>query len=193
MKCTINKILNPDSLLFGFSFYLGEGKLKRIRWLTAFTFFIFCYFFLFTIRSQAGSVYESEYVTLSPDGQAFTTNSGDKNCQWYHLGTSVETGIASTIRPLREGEHYYKSSRNGRIPIGKWEVLYRTGNCCHNSYPNDGDPYHGIEFGRQKCLSSYYSGWKAYCADCGEAITHSLIYMSIDAAKSVTQVEVGLV
>ena len=50
------------------------------------------------------------------------------------------------------------------------------------------------------CLKAYmacllytsYSGWKAYCADCGEAITHSLLYMSKEAAASITQMQMGL-
>lgn len=154
--------------------------------------FILGNFFGGFIKLYAGTIYDSKYVTFSPDGHAFTTNAGDKNYQWYDVGTSEDTGIASTIRPLREGEHYYKSAREGKIPVGKWEVVYRTGSCCHNSYPVEGDPYHGIEFGRHKCLEPYYSGWIAYCADCGEAITYSLIYMSKEAAASITQLNMGL-
>lgn len=150
-----------------------------------------CYF-ISSIDSHAYSLNESEYVTFSPDGQAFTTNAGDKNCVWYELGMYVNTGVSSTIRLLNEGEHYYKSARTGKIPVGKWEVAYRTGNCCHNSYPLEGAFYHGIEFGRQKCLAFYYSGWKAFCADCGEEITHNLIYMSKEAAQSITQLDMGL-
>ena len=31
-------------------------------------------------------------------------------------------------------------------------------------------------------MQYYYSGWKAYCADCGEAIEEYNIYMSREAA-----------
>ena len=37
-------------------------------------------------------------------------------------------------------------------------------------------------FWQTKCMQYYYSGWKAYCADCGEAIEEYNIYMSREAA-----------
>lgn len=47
-------------------------------------------FLLWTLGTQKAAaaayqrtVYNSSYVSFSPDGQAWTTNSGDKNIRWY--------------------------------------------------------------------------------------------------------------
>ena len=37
---------------------------------------------IFSLCATAGSVYESPYVTFSPDGIAFTTNLGDADYSW---------------------------------------------------------------------------------------------------------------
>ena len=81
---------------------------------------------------QAETIYDSPYVKFAPDGQAFTTNAGEKNYKWYDNGTTVNTGKTSSMRALEIGEHYYKASRSGSVPISKWEVSFRTGSCCHN-------------------------------------------------------------
>ena len=60
----------------------------------------------FPTVSYAAGVKDSPYVTLSPDGKAFTTNAGEKDYQWYPTGTTVETGISSSLRTLNRGEHY---------------------------------------------------------------------------------------
>lgn len=39
------------------------------------------------------TIYNSPYVTFSPDGMAWTTNAGDTNYVWYDVGTAVYTGI----------------------------------------------------------------------------------------------------
>lgn len=146
----------------------------------------------FSVPSKAGTVYESPYVTLSPDGKAFTTNAADKNYQWYEEGTTVDTGIQSSIRALKKGEHYYRNRKEGRVAVGSWEVVYKTGTCCHDSYPPVGVPYHDIIFGRSSCNASYFSGWSAYCADCGEVLTPMLIYMSKAAAATITELDMAL-
>lgn len=138
----------------------------------------------FTLQARAGTIYDSPYVTFAPDGMAWTTNAGDKNIVWYPQGEIVTTGIVSSVRNLREGEHYYQADRAGQIPIGRWEVLHSPARCIH-AVSNVPDVYHGITFGGGKCLRSYYSGWLAYCADCGEPI-RILMYMSRDAAGSLS-------
>lgn len=40
-------------------------------------------------------------------------------------------------------------------------------------------------------MQYYYSGWKAYCADCGEAIEEYNIYMSREAAASIQYLDLG--
>ncbi|MDR0949328.1 MAG: hypothetical protein LBM69_07425, partial [Lachnospiraceae bacterium] len=138
------------------------------------------------LSAQAGSVYQSHYVSFSPDGQAFTTHSKDKNYEQYPYGTTIYTGIQSGVKDLEEGEHYYKSKSSGNAPIGRWTVNHQYAQCIHNAYGIEG-LYHGVFFGRSNCLSRYFSGWNAYCADCGDLLEQPLIYMSIDAARTITE------
>ena len=66
------------------------------------------------------TIYNSPYVSFSPDGKAFTTCAGDQNYTWYAEddSTTVYTGIKSSLRSLRTGEHYYKVARWGEVPVG---------------------------------------------------------------------------
>lgn len=135
------------------------------------------------------TIYNSPYVTFSPDRKAWTTNAGDTNCVWYSEGTTVTTGIASSLQALQTGQHYYSYSRVGEVPVGKWVVKYQTATCVHLDYPQEN--YHGIIFGTQICNSAYYSGWGAYCADCGGLLNSIYIYMSRMAAESIDYLDVG--
>ena len=140
---------------------------------------------------QAGNMDASPYVTFSPDGKAWTTNAGDRKYTWYEKGTTVDTGITSSLRSLRQGEHYYKAPRSGTIPIGEWKVVYPTGICLHDDYPGQASEWHGVQFGRKKCFKYYYSGWFAYCADCGELIVKRFHYMSREAAETIRYLDAG--
>ena len=104
--------------------------------------------------------------------------------------TTVYTGIKSSLEALQEGEHYYRSSRRGEVPIGAWQVVLRGAQCIHNAY---GAPpgWHGISFGMKKCHRYYYSGWKPLCADCGEPIEWWNIYMSREAAETIQYMDLG--
>ena len=133
------------------------------------------------------TIYNSPYVTFSPDGKAWTTNAGDTNCVWYNQGTTVTTGITSSIQKLETGQHYYDYYRQGEVPVGKWEVVFRTASCIHHIYPGN---YHGIIFNTKDCARPYYSGWAAYCADCGGVLTNMYIYMSTRAAESIDYLEI---
>ena len=135
------------------------------------------------------TIYNSPYVSFSPDGKAFTTCAGDQNYTWYDNGTTVNTGIKSSLRNLETGEHYYAIRRSGEVPVGYWKVVHRPGQCIHDGYPDK--DWHGIAFGTQKCMQYYYSGWKAYCADCGEPIKENHIYMSREAAASIQYLDLG--
>lgn len=137
------------------------------------------------------TIYNSPYVTFSPDGKAWTTCAGDRDYTWYDADTRVSTGITSSLRALNTGEHYYKVSRYGEIPIGYWQVSHRPAQCIHNAYPEVNDLYHGIQYGRHRCFRNYNSGWMAYCADCGEVIAYAHMYMSRDAAKSIQYMDLG--
>lgn len=137
------------------------------------------------------TIYHSPYVSFSPDGKVFTTCAGDRNYKWYAEddSTTVVTGIPSALRRLNTGEHYYATERYGEIPVGAWKVVHRIGQCIHNGYPDRN--WHGISHGTRKCMKYYYSGWKAFCADCGEAIEQASIYMSREAAASIQYLDLG--
>lgn len=139
--------------------------------------------------AEKKTIYNSPYVSFSPDGKAFTTCAGDQNYTWYDNGTTVNTGIKSSLRNLETGEHYYAIRRSGEVPVGYWKVVHRPGQCIHDGYPDK--DWHGIAFGTQKCMQYYYSGWKAYCADCGEPIKENYIYMSREAAASIQYLDLG--
>ena len=142
--------------------------------------------------AERKTIYNSPYVSFSPDGKAFTTCAGDQNYKWYaeNDSTTVYTGIKSSLRDLQTGEHYYKIGRYDSVPIGYWKVVHRPGQCIHNSYPEQ-DNWHGVLFGTQHCFGYYFSGWKAFCADCGEPLEDPSIYMSREAAESIQYLDLS--
>lgn len=151
---------------------------------------------LFTpIRAEAAkleTIYNSPYVTFSPDGLAWTTNAGDRNYTSYELGTAVTSGISSSLRSVVTGEHYYGYSRSGTVPVGRWIVKWPHSHCIHNLRIPAPGYWHGISFVDSTCGGYYYSGWIAYCADCGEAIENFYVYMSREAAATIDYLEVGV-
>lgn len=136
------------------------------------------------------TIYNSPYVEFSPDGKAWTTCAGDMSVEWYPQWMKEDTGISSSLRNLQKGEHYYKERRDGEVPVGCWKVEHRTAHCVHDDYPGT-ENFHGVTFGRQNCLKPYFSGWRAYCADCGDLIEQEYIYMSREAAKSIQYLDLG--
>lgn len=142
------------------------------------------------VAAEHPSIYNSPYVTFSPDGKAWTVNAGDTNCTWYPRGTTVYTGIPSSLRELMPGEHYYENSKERMIPVGKWVVEHENAACIHNTYI-DGN-YHGLNYGRNRCLRAYYSGWIAYCADCGEKVKNMYVYMNRVAAESIDYLDMRM-
>ncbi len=152
---------------------------------------------MFTGRAEASetavkkTIHNSPYVLFSPDGQAFTTCAGDRNYKWYedNDSTTIDTGIKSSLRPLQTGEHYYNRYRRGELAVGMWKVVHRRGHCIHN-LPWDRE-WHGVPTGGEACMRYYYSGWKAFCADCGEALEQANIYMSREAAASIEYLDLG--
>lgn len=144
------------------------------------------------VATQKQTIYNSPYVSFAPDGKAWTTNAGDRSYVWYNRETTVTTGIPSAVRTLQTGEHYYLYERTGEIPVGKWQVRREKVNCCHNTHAADDVPYyHGISYTRNNCLRNHYSGWWAYCADCGQVIAQANVYMSKQAAESIDYLEAG--
>lgn len=109
---------------------------------------------------------------------------------WYARddSTTVYTQIPSSLRDPVVGEHIYTEKRYGEIPVRYWKVVHRPGQCIHNGYTGKtGTGY----LWQTKCMQYYYSGWKAYCADCGEAIEEYNIYMSREAAASIQYLDLG--
>ncbi len=152
---------------------------------------------------EADTLYESPHVKLSPDGCAWTTDeplpytdnyrnyilSEQYPEYWYEQDSILDTGIESALHPLQEGEHYYGYKRKGEVPVGYWQVAWSYGRCIHDCTDA---LWHGVSNNPEKCSSAYYSGWFAYCADCGQRITYVLVYMSREAAASITSVDVDL-
>lgn len=173
-----------------------KGRWKKIFLLVSVFLLYIC---VFPMKAEASTIFRSPYVSFSPDGAYWTVReelpytdvyfnyweSGDYPEYWYEEGTTRSTGIVSILRSLKKGEHYYEWKRVGEIPVGKWVVEHEHGKCVHDSAE-------GISFGYEnvpeKCYHAYYSGWIAYCADCGEIIRPVLMYMSKDAVASIDSI-----
>ena len=162
---------------------------------------VLCCVVIPTKQVQAGTLYESPYVEFSPDNYAWTVaeelpytgyvfdyHYPDNIPEyWYPKREVIDTGIASTLRALATGEHYYAYDRQGEIPVGYWEVRHTSSSCIHDKVDYD---WHGVSNSAMKCFNAYYSGWFAYCADCGEVIRDKYVYMSRAAAATITSIDV---
>lgn len=147
---------------------------------------------------KAEGFYENSFLTFSPDHGAWTVkeklpNASDASDRinpscWYPYGERIETGIASTLEELKAGEHYYGYERKGLVPIQKWVVIHKEGRCIHNAMA----PFHELVTTNARCFSSYYSGWNAYCADCGEKVLDFNVYLSREKVEKITAVDTTL-
>lgn len=138
--------------------------------------------------AQAGSGVQ---ITYSPDGQAFTTNSGETSAIWYEEGTTVRIQRDKVPAVPGVGEHLYNWKRTGELPVAFWKVVHPYGKCIHNTYSQPGY-YHGVQYNIEKCYGSYYSGWVPYCGDCGERVVDLLFYMSADTAGGIRSLRTGM-
>ncbi len=178
----------------------GEKIMKKLRGLLSVIALLFvCHI---PMQVQAETFYNSPYISFSPDGEAWTVaeelpyteqsyiywETGIMPEYWYPSGTTRETGIASSIRALRVGEHYYKYTRMDEAPVGRWEVMHTPGACIHGTTMLS---YHGVPNVLEICGNAYYSGWFAYCADCGEQLTPALVYMSKDAMNTIDSIDLS--
>ena len=75
---------------------------------------------------KTAAIYDSPYVTFSPDGRAWTSCAGDKSNRHYGRGTTVATGVTSSLGDLGTGQHYYSYVRTGSVPVSKWVVTCNT-------------------------------------------------------------------
>ena len=100
-------------------------------------------------------------VTVSPDGTAWTTDYLDTTNERLEEGFTVYTGMKSSLRELRTGEHYYEAEAEGSISIGKWEVGWPDAQCIHTN--PCGDSFCGFPIKSDTiCYSNYNNGWYAY-------------------------------
>ncbi len=153
--------------------------------------FVVASILLATIGIRADAAYEiMPNVRESADGNAYTTDAGDKNTKWYENGYEVSTGVESTLKEPETGEHLYTYIRTGKVGVGKCVVVHKHATCIHDIYPV-GNYYYGETFGRSKCKKPYYSGWFVYCADCGEPVMDYLMYMSEKTAKQLTYLDLS--
>lgn len=196
-KISLSEEATGKGTVFGLA--LPDGIMRWFTMLSAiFGFLIWGYlaFAFIPLKAQASSFYENPYITLSPDKSAWTVSeslpSGGTSAFWYPNGEIYSTGIASSIRELSEGEHYYKAERTGEIPVGVWKVTYRTALCIHGDSFYNSNLYGGISYSAKKCMKPYFSGWVPLCADCGEAIEGFMHYMSRDAVRTIQTIPSGL-
>ncbi len=124
-----------------------------------------------------------EGVTVSPNREAWTTDYLDRTNERLPAGYTVNTGITSGLPALQKGEHYYSKSCEGSVNIAKWVVSWPSAQCIHNY---DAMDYMGFHVEAGYCRSYYNNGWRAYCAECGEAVTQMLIYAKSDTVKGIT-------
>ena len=125
-------------------------------------------------------------VTLSPDGseRAWTTDLWDKTNERLPWQYTVDMNAESSIGELGVGEHYYGKQAVGSVTIGKWVVMHTPGQCIHDTPTKD--TFAGFDYRNEICHSYYNNGWFAYCADCGEAIAHMLIYAKEATVRQIT-------
>lgn len=72
---------------------------------------------VFSIQAHAAekqTIYNSPYVSFSPDGQAWTTDSGSGEHTWYPKGERVYTGISSSLRALKKGSITTRKNVRGK-------------------------------------------------------------------------------
>lgn len=134
-----------------------------------------------TVTATDMSVFSG--VTVSPDGTAWTTDYMDKTNEKLPEGTVWFTGITSSLRKPKEGEHYYRTAVNGSVNIGKWVVAWRNAQCIH---PYSMQSYKGFSVNGGICHSQYNNGWNAYCADCGEKVSDMYIYAKMQTIQEIT-------
>ncbi len=154
-----------------------------------------------SVTGRAGTIYESPYVTWTPDHSAWTVRevppytdlwlnykkSGTKPEYWYPKGETYSTGIESAVGTPAKGQHLYTYERHGEVPVGKWVCEWSDGRCIH---PSKLTEFGGFKLTPGMCGNAYYSGWMGYCADCDACVKPALMYMSRDAVKSLTSIDV---
>ncbi len=165
-----------------------EMDLKRAVWIASFLWFLL----LLIINAKISVLAQTDCaadmgifqgVTISPDGQAWTTDYMDKNTKQMPEGYVVSTGVESARPTLQTGEHYYRAYAEKTVPVSKWVVQWSRAQCIHSFV---GQNYYGFETADGICERYYHSGWFAYCAFCEEPVAEINIYASLDTIQNIT-------
>lgn len=142
------------------------------------------------------------WTTIHPGGYSITSHGayiyggGVSIYRGEYGKTVIPEGTVSRKElqgPLPAGHHYYSAPLNNTvIPVGKWVIDHVDSRCVHGPFSACRDyEYYGLKgLSNVKCGRPYDSGWKAYCADCGEEIT-GLVYASDDCVKRIGYIFVG--
>lgn len=136
--------------------------------------------------STASEMSQFPNITVSPDGSgmAWTTDLWDKTDERLPIGYTIDMDAESTIRDLKEGEHYYAKAAVGSVTIGKWVVAHSPGQCIHDTPTKDS--FAGFTYANEICRRYYNNGWFAYCADCGELVAYMHIYGKSTTMEKIT-------
>jgi len=161
----------------------------------------FPFILLFYERAYAFTLEETifsgnGYITMSPDGNAFTVGYRDQSAAFHgneYMGyTHVIFGNLEG-GPLSKGQHYYTRHIEGRAPVGYWKIEHPYACCIHTLDYYDLNAYGLSAMGATytNCGRDYNAGWNAYCAYCGERINTGFIYMTEEMAASLPYLPSG--
>ncbi len=129
--------------------------------------------------------YYEDYGTFTEDGKHWNKRTYSF---WLESGTEISTGVAVSLPVAGAGQHVYDYPRSGEVPVSKWVVAWDKSKCIHNYYGGAFGGFANID--RDICYNAYWSGLLPYCADCGEELVHAYHYISVEAAKQITSINV---
>ncbi len=154
---------------------------------------------LLPLRAEAArkdqTIYASNsYVSMSPDGKAFTVGLGVKGTAGlsYSSARDLKVTVFGKMDFPAEpaGQHYYTDLVHGSVPVGYWRLDHPFASCVHSGNPT--------KFGLNKigaiartCGKHYPPGWIPFCAYCGEAIGDGFFYLDREMARSLRYLESG--
>lgn len=174
-----------------------ERRKKRIKLAIFALFFVTSFIWSMGLKVRAREKFDYDFLEFAPDGMAWTIREplpnpsdafhSNPSC-WYPNGEVILVGERNEKVLPGVGQHEYSYVRKGNVQVWKWVVTHSPGKCIHN----DEGYFHGIQQGARRCLANYYSGWNAYCADCGEKIHQFYIYASREKIKALTMLDLSL-
>lgn len=188
---------------------MNKRKLRDLMCLISFCLMLFL---ALPLEVNAETVRESAVaghgVSLSPNGDGWTMDAGEKEVENLPRGATISTGIESNLTEWEEWQHLYHYVRKGEIPVGQWKVIMSQGYCMHDlgeeTYGNlIKTQYLGLSLKPTEsiCHSAYMPGWTALCADCNEPILTMgeagfqkafYLYGSQKSVSSLTSLDVSL-